>query len=154
VKPSPPGARREDGQTTGRTVEQCQFQQRVFVGRRFKGPLGHSGRPLIIARANPARPRIKSRVTPPCAPFAGRRSVCFAAGFLRSAPLPDAARAGFSASTDRRRASMRFTTFVGAAASGYRSIGIPCLLALQHLDDGGLVAVLEFRWVEVPGLGL
>jgi hypothetical protein len=31
----------------GRTVEQCQFQPRVFVGRRFNGPLGHSGRPFV-----------------------------------------------------------------------------------------------------------
>jgi hypothetical protein len=57
------------------------------------------------------------------APFADRRSGSFAV-FLRSAALPRAA-SGFSAWTDRRSASMRLTTFVGAAASGCSAGGSP-----------------------------
>jgi len=49
------------------------------------------------------------------APFADRRSGSFA-GFLRSAALPREA-AGFSASIERRNASIRLTTFVAAAAA-------------------------------------
>ncbi len=39
--------------------------------------------------------------------------------------------AGFSPSTDRGSASMKLTTFVGAAASGCRSIGMPACLNIS-----------------------
>jgi hypothetical protein len=60
-----------------------------------------------------------------CAPLAGRRSARFA-GFF--ADLRGAARPGFSRSTERRSASMRFTTFVGAAAWGGSAGGKPACL--------------------------
>src|ERR1700680_2876697 len=77
-------------------------------------PLGEDGRPELVPGRHCPQPYPAFR-----APFAGS---------FRSAALPGAARVGFSASTDRRSASMRLTTFVGGAVSGCCSGGKPACL--------------------------